>query len=252
MKSTPVPIIFTLDQIAQLDQSRIPEHIAIIPDGNRRWAKSKDSSAETGHREGADTIMEVVKAGKELGIKAITIYLFSTENWNRPQQEVAALMWLLQSYLMIQSQTMIDNGIRLQTIGDFSRLPASVLKTIQTTKQKTADCHHIDMILAINYGGRDDIRRAVRALVRDASEGLIKEEDVNESLISGYLDTAHWKDPDLLIRTSGELRISNFLLWQISYAEIYMANVLWPDFTPAHLLEALIDYQKRHRRHGGA
>lgn len=243
--------IYTSDETAHLYGSRIPEHIAIIPDGNRRWAKQRNSSSEAGHQKGADTIMDIVKASKELGVKVITFYLFSTENWKRSKEEFAFLMYLLQSFLIRQKQSMIDNGIRLQTIGDLTRLPSNALQTVQATKEATADCDKIDMVLALNYGGRDDIRRAVKNLVKDAVNGLVKEDDVTESLISNYLDTMHWKDPDLLIRTSGELRVSNFLLWQISYSEIYVADVFWPDFTPRHLLEAIDNFQKRQRRHGG-
>lgn len=243
--------IFTEEEIALLDKNRIPNHIAIIPDGNRRWAKNKHSLTELGHREGADTIMDIVKAGKELGVKVITIYLFSTENWSRPQEEIACLMWLLQSYLIEQKQTMIDNQIRLQTIGDLSRIPPQVVETIQSTKNATADCDKIEMVFALNYGGRDDIRRGVQSLVNDVRNGLIQGE-ITEALISSYLDTAPWGDPDLLIRTSGELRLSNFLLWQISYAEIFVADVLWPDFDAQYLLKALINFQKRQRRLGGA
>lgn len=243
--------IFSPEDVALLDKNRIPNHIAIIPDGNRRWAKEKNTSSESGHREGADTIMDIVKAGKELGIKVITFYLFSTENWARPQEEVAALMWLLQSYLIEQKQLMIDEGISLQTIGDLTRFHPLVLDTILETKAATEACDKIEMVFALNYGGRDDIRRAIQKVGRDLAKGLIQEADVTESLISRYLDTAHWKDPDLLIRTSGEIRISNFLLWQISYAEIFVTQTLWPNFTSRHLLEALIDFQKRQRRHGG-
>lgn len=237
-------------QISLLDKTQIPRHIAIIPDGNRRWAKQKQSLAESGHREGADTIMDTVKASKELGIKVVTIYLFSTENWNRPQEEIAGLMWLLQCYLIEQKQTMVDNQIRLQTIGDLSRLPPSVMESIEDTKNATKDCDKIEMVFALNYGGRDDIRRGVQALIKDVQGGKIHEE-ISEALISSYLDTAPWGDPDLLIRTSGELRISNFLLWQISYAEIFIIDILWPDFNSEHLLTALLDFQQRHRRLGG-
>lgn len=242
---------FSQEEIALLDKTRVPHHVAIIPDGNRRWAKKKHSPTEEGHREGIDTIMEVVKAGKELGVKIITFYLLSTENWNRSKQEIAALMWLLQTYLINQQKTMIQNGIRLQTIGDLSRFPPHLLQTIEETKCATSSCNKIEMVFALNYGGRDDIRRGFQALLEDYSKNLFNATDVNELLISRYLDTAQWKDPDLLIRTSGELRISNFLLWQISYSEIYVTNVLWPDFTPKHFLEALMNFQKRDRRLGG-
>lgn len=242
---------FHPSQLARLDKAKIPKHIAIIPDGNRRWAKKRLSSIQEGHREGADTLMEIVKAAKELEIEKITFYSFSTENWNRAEDEVTALMLLFTTYLMEQCDEMIQCGIRLETIGDASGLPPYLLQTISETKRATKECHDITLILALNYGSRDEICRAFKEMLEDYDRKQLKKEDVNERTISRYLDTGEWCDPELLIRTSGELRVSNFLLWQISYAEIHAAPVLWPDFTPQHLIEALVDYQGRQRRWGG-
>jgi undecaprenyl diphosphate synthase len=243
---------FHPSQLALLDRSRIPRHIAIIPDGNRRWAKKRLSSIHEGHREGADTLMEIVKAAQELDIKGITFYSFSTENWNRPPEEVMALMALFTTYLTEQREEMVQSGIKLETIGDLTPLPACLRETIHATKVATQDCNKISLILALNYGSRNEICRAFRAILDDYDQRYLSKEEINEATISRYLDTYPWGDPDLLIRTSGELRVSNFLLWQISYSEIHVAPVLWPDFTPQHLIEAILDFQGRQRRWGGA
>lgn len=243
---------FHPSQLALLDRSRIPQHIAIIPDGNRRWAKKRLSTIHEGHREGADTLMEIVKAAQELDIKGITFYSFSTENWNRPPEEVMALMALFTTYLTEQREEMVQSGIKLETIGDLTPLPSYLRETIHATKVATQDCNKISLILALNYGSRNEICRAFRAILDDYDQRCLSKEEINEATISRYLDTYQWGDPDLLIRTSGELRVSNFLLWQISYSEIHVAPVLWPDFTPQHLIEAILDFQGRQRRWGGA
>ncbi len=242
---------FHPSQLARLDRSRIPQHIAIIPDGNRRWAKKRLSSIHEGHREGADTLMEIVKAAQELEIKGLTFYSFSTENWNRPPEEVMALMALFTTYLTEQCEEMVQSGIKLETIGDLTPLPHFLRQVIHETKVATQDCNKISLILALNYGSRNEICRAFRAMLDDYEQQSLKKEEINEETISRYLDTHKWGDPDLLIRTSGELRVSNFLLWQISYSEIHVAPVLWPDFTPQHLIEAIVDFQGRQRRWGG-
>jgi undecaprenyl diphosphate synthase len=243
--------LFTSADLALLTQ-HIPRHVAIIPDGNRRWAKQQKKCFDLGHQAGADNIIEIVKAAKALGVKAVTFYLFSTENWTRSKIEVNALMWLLQKFLRDNVREMQEEGVRLRTIGDIHSLPKDALSSVQETMQATADCGEIDMVLALNYGARDEIRRAVRLIVHDYSMGKVQKEDVTEKLISSYLDTTPWGDPELLIRTSGEMRISNFLLWQLSYTEIYVSKLLWPDFKARDLLDAIIDFQKRERRLGGA
>lgn len=243
---------FHPSELTRLDPARIPKHIAIIPDGNRRWAKKRLSTVNEGHREGADTLMETVKAAKELGVEKITFYSFSTENWNRPQEEVLALMALFACYLTEQREEMIQSEIRVETIGDLSALPTFLREVIHETKIATKHCDKVDLILALNYGSRNEMCRAFQAMLEDYDRRLLTKDDINEETISQYLDTNKWKDPDLLIRTSGELRVSNFLLWQISYTEIHVAPVLWPDFTPHHLIDAIVDFQSRDRRWGGA
>ncbi|HEV8051333.1 MAG TPA: polyprenyl diphosphate synthase [Parachlamydiaceae bacterium] len=250
MQETPTAI-FSPEQLAAINKSKIPRHVAIIPDGNRRWAKSQQEGSEKGHEAGAGTLIEIVKAGKALGIKALTFYLFSTENWTRPQEEVAALMWLLQEFLKEQCAEMVAEGVRLQTIGNLDALPQEVLTVLEETIAATAHCNQIDMILALNYGSRDEIRRAFHHIIDHYDAGKFQKEDVTEKLISSYLDTKPWGDPDLLIRTSGEMRVSNFLLWQLSYTEIYVTELLWPEFKPKDLFDAVADFQKRERRLGG-
>jgi len=242
---------FHPSQLARLDRSRIPRHIAIIPDGNRRWAKKRFSTADEGHREGADTLMEIVKAAKELEIKGITFYSFSTENWNRSPEEVFALMLLFATYLTEQREEMARSGIKLETIGNIQELPPFLQQVILETKLATQTCDKITLILALNYGSRDELCRAFRSMLSDVESQLLTKEEINEQTVARYLDTYRWGDPDLLIRTSGELRISNFLLWQLSYTEIHVAPVLWPDFNPEHLLNAILDFQGRKRRWGG-
>lgn len=243
---------FTKEQLGGLDPQSTPRHIAIIPDGNRRWARNQNMSHDEGHREGANGLIEIVKAAKDLGVKAITFYLFSTENWTRPEDEVDALMWLLHNFMIDQRKAMLEEGIRVNTIGDLKRLPEYVQNTIHETKQDTIRCDQINMIMALNYGSRDEIRRALASIVEDVENQKINKEDITEELIASYLDTAPWGDPDLLIRTSGEMRVSNYLLWQISYSEVYVTDVLWPDFQPKDLFEAIQEFQTRERRLGGS
>lgn len=239
--------IYHPTQLVNFNLARTPRHVAIIPDGNRRWAKKRQASNQEGHREGADVLMDVVRAAKELGIKYITFYAFSTENWERPPIEVEALMALIASYLVVEKEEMIANGVRLQTIGDIEKTPEFLQEAILESKEATKDCNDIELILAINYGARDELRRAVSKMLEDQ----INPQQLTEKIMTGYLDTHQWPDPDLLIRAGGELRVSNFLLWQLSYTEIYSSPVFWPDFNSMHLLEAVLDYQNRDRRLGG-
>lgn len=243
--------LFSPQQLARIDLIRVPHHIAIIPDGNRRWAEQRMAMPQDGHKSGADSLLPIVRGAKELGIKVLTFYTFSTENWLRGAEEVDALMLLLESYLAEQREPMRLEGVRLHTIGAVDGLPAAVREALELTKLATAGGTHIDIVLALNYGGRNELCRAFRRLAADCVEGRCTAEQIDEKLIASYLDTAELCDPDLLIRTSGEHRLSNFLLWQMSYAEIVFSEVLWPDFTPLHLLEAVEHYQKRQRR-GGA
>lgn len=240
---------FTDEQLDAIKRYPLPTHIAIIPDGNRRWAMRRAATAIFGHERGADTLTTVVEAAKELGIKALTVYTFSTENWQRPQDEIKALMWLFERYVRRQEPTMLREGTRLMTIGDLSKIPDSVRQAFDDVKRSTAHCTDIDLILAINYGGRNEICRAFNTILADVENGKINGE-IDEATIARYLDTAPWGDPQLLIRTSGELRISNFLVWQLAYTEFYLANVLWPEFSPQHLYDAVLSFQQRERRLG--
>ena len=250
--STINEIHFDPSILAKLDTTHIPKHIAFIPDGNRRWAKKRMTSTKEGHREGADILMDTVKAALELGVQEVTFYAFSTENWTRPQEEIDALMALYTHYLMSQCEEMVRIGVKLETIGDIAALPPFLLQTINGTKEATKDSTKIRLILAFNYGSRNELCRAFKDILKDLEQGKLTHTDISETTISNYLDTRHFNDPELLIRTSGEMRVSNFLLWQISYTEIHVSPVLWPEFTPQHLLDAIIDYQGRERRWGGA
>ncbi len=243
--------IYTPDDFSLLDLSRIPRHVAIIMDGNRRWAKRQGLPAVIGHWKGAETLMKIVRSASELGIKALTVYSFSTENWNRDKEEIDALMHLFRIYLEKERQSMASEGVRLEAIGDLSRLPPFVLRELELSKSATAHGKKIDLVLAINYGGRDDIRRAFLSMLEDCEKGKLTKDQVSEKLICQYLDTAQWPDPDLLIRTSGEKRQSNFLLWQLCYSEFYHTDVLWPEFDEQDLLQAVRDHQLRQRRLGG-
>lgn len=238
---------YTEDQLKNLDLNKIPKHIAMILDGNRRWARAKEKGkAIEGHRTGANVLIDVLKAAKELGIKYMTLYTFSTENWMRDPAEVLGLIWLSETYIREQTPEMVKNQIRFHTIGDISKFPDSLQEAIQEAKLLTRDCTGMQVISAMNYGARDEIRRAVSRIIGDK----VPSESITEDLIASYLDTAPFPDPELLIRTGGEDRISNFLLWQLSYAEFYTSETLWPEFSPAALLEAVFDYQKRERRLG--
>lgn len=241
---------FSDKELAGVNFARIPRHIAIIMDGNRRWAKLRELNPIQGHRQGADTLTETVRASAELGVETITAFAFSTENWLRTKQEIDGLMYLFEAYLIQQKEKMFEEGIRLHVIGSPENLPSSLVKTLKETENYTQSCRRINLVLALNYGGRDAIRRAFCLILEDFEKGKIKKEEVTESLISHYLDFHGFKDPDLLIRTSGAMRISNFLLWEISYSEIIIQDVLWPDFTERNLLDAVLEYQNRERRGG--
>lgn len=242
--------MFDQKRLEKLDPKNIPSHVAIIPDGNRRWAKTFISGIN-GHEMGASIVTDIVKAAKKLGVSALTIYTFSTENWKRPKIEVKSLLALLQKYLTNQEEKLVEAGVRLHTIGDLSPFPQKILKSLEKTKNATKEGTDIDFILALNYGGRQELVRVMKQIAKECQEGALEEKGITEKTISDRLDTAKWGDPQLFIRTSGEMRVSNFLLWQISYTELHMTDVLWPDFRPDHLLDALLDYQKRNHR-GGA
>ena len=234
----------------EIDKDNLPKHIAIIMDGNGRWAKKKLLNRISGHMKGVNAVREVVTACRELGIKILTLYAFSIENWRRPKEEVKALMGLLKDYLLKEREEMIQNTIRLSAIGRLEDLPPDVQATLQETMRMTKDCNGMILNLALSYGGRSEILHAVEGILSDFQKGKIKPQEINPERFSHYLWTWGIPDPDLLIRTSGEFRISNFLLWQIAYTELYVTETLWPDFDRKELLKAIADYQSRERRFG--
>jgi len=236
--------------MTMIDPNRLPRHIAIIMDGNGRWAKKKSLSRISGHMKGVDAVKEVVTACRELGIKVLTLYAFSIENWKRPAEEVTALMKLLREYLIKESEEMIQNNIRLNAIGRLEDLPSDVQDVLKETMEKTEKCDGMTLNLALSYGGRSEILHAIHEILSDFRKGRIQSEEMSIQRFSQYLWTKGLPDPDLLIRTSGELRVSNFLLWQIAYTELYVTETLWPDFDRDELLKAIADYQSRERRFG--
>ncbi len=228
----------------------IPRHIAVIMDGNGRWAKERGLPRRDGHRAGAESVREVTDACIDLGVKFLTVYAFSSENWNRPETEIKALMDLLDRFLVDKAKDLKKQNIRLAAIGQLDRLPAKTRKLLDKIIAQTADHTAMTLVLALSYGGREEIVAAARSLAIDAAAGTIQPEQITSELFASRLQTAGIPDPDLLIRTSGEMRVSNFLLWQISYAEIVIVKKFWPDFHKTDLLEAVAEYQRRHRRFG--
>jgi len=233
-----------------LDADRLPRHVAIIMDGNGRWAKKKKKPRLYGHKVGADSVSDIVEACREIGIRYLTLYAFSSENWQRPAQEVTGLMSILKRYLESELPRMQKNDIRLVSIGDHNRLPDSVRAALENTVAATSSNSQLTLNLALSYGGRDELVRAVRKICHQCLGGELEPENISDVTISENLDTFGIPDPDLLIRTGGEARLSNFLLWQASYAEIYFTDVMWPDFRKEVFLQALTDYQVRERRFG--
>ena len=230
---------------------KIPQHIAIILDGNGRWAKAKGMPRNYGHTAGAKNVETVCQAAHDLGVKYVTMYAFSTENWNRPEGEVEALMKLLESYLKNCIKTADKNNMRVRVIGDTTRLSERFQERIRELEAASAKNDGLNLQIAINYGSRDEMTRAMRRMSEDVVAGKRKPEEITESVFEEYLDTAGIPDPDLLIRTSGELRLSNFLLWQLAYSEFYFTDVPWPDFHKEELERAIEAYNKRDRRFGG-
>ncbi|MDF1697064.1 MAG: isoprenyl transferase [Saprospiraceae bacterium] len=236
--------------ISNIDKNKLPSHIAVIMDGNGRWAKMHGKPRVFGHKNGVKSVREVSEAAAELGIKYLTLYAFSTENWSRPAIEIAALMGLLVETIRKEVSTLNENNIKLISIGDISKLPAKSYKALLEGIEKTKNNTGLTLILALNYSSRWEITNTVKKLAHEVKEGRIDPEDINEHLISANLNTATIPDPELLIRTSGEQRISNYLLWQIAYSELYFTNVYWPDFRKTHFYEAIINFQNRERRFG--
>ena len=234
----------------QIDKARLPRHIAIIMDGNGRWAKRQGLARVFGHKRGVETVHNITVAATELGIEYLTLYTFSTENWNRPKEEIDALMALLVDTIVKETPTLMENNVRLLTIGDLDRLPEATRKKFVGCIEQTSKNTGLSMVIALSYSARWEITHAVRTAVARAQAGELRPEDVNEQLVSSLMTTADMPDPDLLIRTSGELRISNFLLWHLAYSELYFTDCLWPDFTAEELYRAIVDYQNRERRFG--
>ena len=229
---------------------KLPQHLAIIMDGNGRWARERNLSRIEGHRAGAESVRTIVRACRRIGIPILTLYAFSKENWQRPSREVQALWRLLSRYLKSELDEMMDNAIRLNTIGDIQELPESVNRLLVETMDKTASNQEMILNLALSYGGRSEIVRAAQNLAAACVAKQLEPADIDEVMLSKNMYTADMPDPDLLIRTSGEQRISNFLLWQMAYTEIYVSPIYWPDFREPQLMEALADYQRRERRFG--
>lgn len=236
--------------IEQIDKERLPQHVAIIMDGNGRWAKAKGKDRSFGHQEGVVSVRKVVEAAKNIGLKYLTMYTFSNENWNRPEVEVQALMSLLVIAIQRETPDLMKNNVRLMAVGNLNRLPADAYATLQDCIAKTASNTGTTVILAISYSSRWEITEAVKQLVEEVQEMKIHPNDITEAVVSDHLTTKGIPDPDLLIRTGGEQRISNFLLWQLSYAEFYFTEVFWPDFREEELYGAILYYQQRERRFG--
>lgn len=222
----------------------IPQHIAIIMDGNGRWAMNRDLSRVEGHKKGIEVVEDITIACRDLGVKYLTLYAFSDENWDRPVEEVKALMELLVKFLKLKRQKLIDNGIRLRSIGDNDRLPDEVRQALTDTEKATAHATDMTLIVALSYGSRTELCRSIKRMIDSGVK------DITPEKLTQFLDTAEFPDPDLLIRTSGEQRVSNFLLWQIAYSEFYFTETLWPDFTKTDLEKAIQDYRQRERRFG--
>ena len=234
-----------------INLDKVPAHIAIIMDGNGRWAKSRFMPRTYGHKVGVETIRKVVKECSRLGVKYLTLYAFSTENWKRPKEEVSALMGLLVKYLRNELEELHKNNVKILTIGDISKLPQVCIEELDFAKEKTKDNRGLVMSLALNYGGRNDLVNAVKNISQEVVDGKISVDDIGDDLISSYLSTKESPDPDLVVRTSGEQRLSNFLLWELAYSEFYFTDIHWPDFDEKELQKAIFAYQSRDRRFGG-
>ncbi len=235
---------------SSLINERIPRHVAIIMDGNGRWAQSRGISRNEGHKKGLDSLRTVVRSASDLGIRWLTLYAFSLENWSRPKLEVASLMGLLERYLELEIDEVMEKGIQLRSIGRPDRLPTKLRKQVDDAIERTRNNSNMTLVFALSYGGRSEIVDATRKLLRDAELGKIDPESIDEKTFAAYLYDPEVPDPDLLIRTGAELRVSNFLLWQIAYTEIYSTGVMWPDFSERDLMDAIRDYQSRERRFG--
>ena len=238
-------------ELVPLDSARIPQHIAIIMDGNGRWAQKRGLPRTFGHKAGAEVLREILTDATDIGVRVLTAYAFSTENWRRPTEEVSFLMELFSTYLDNEVDRLVEQQVRLRFIGNKQRLGAELQKRIEHAEQKTAQGTAIDLNLAVDYGGRAEIVHATRRLLQEVLDAHLSVEDIDEAQFAKRLFTSGQPDPDLLIRPGGDMRISNFLLWQLAYAELWVTDTLWPDFTPRHFRQAIFDYQQRDRRFGG-
>ena len=234
----------------QIKQDQVPEHVAIIMDGNGRWAQQKGELRIFGHTSGVESVREALSAAGEIGVKYLTLYAFSTENWNRPKEEVDALMDLLVKSISTEIESLHKNEVRLKTIGDISNLPLSCQNALTEAVEKTSNNKKVTLILALSYSSRWEITNAITKIAKQIEGNKLESGKINEDLISSYLSTAEYPDPELLIRTSGENRISNFLMWQMAYTELFFTDTLWPDFKKESFFEAIVDYQNRERRFG--
>ena len=236
--------------LEKIRNKKIPSHIAIIMDGNGRWAKERGLDRAYGHQEGVSAVRRVVEAADKIGVNYLTMYAFSVENWNRPDEEVDALMELMVYAIVKETPDLIKQGVRLAAIGDYNRLPAKAKAALDKSLKETANGENITMILALSYSSKWEITEALKQIVVDIKENQLTPDEINEETLSNYLTTKGIPDPDLLIRTGGEKRISNFLLWQLAYSELYFTDTYWPDFDKEHLYKAILDYQCRERRFG--
>ncbi len=243
-------LILYMDFKSQVNTLKLPEHVAVIMDGNGRWAQQKGYERVFGHKNGVGSVRNISEAAAEIGVKYLTLYSFSKENWNRPENEVNALMGLLVETINSEMDTLIKNQIRLRIIGDLNSLPKKVTKNLSNAIDKTSGNKRMDLILALSYGSKWEIINAIKQIAEKIKKEKIQPEDINEDVFSKHLTTANIPNPELLIRTGGEKRVSNFLLWQISYTELYFTDVLWPDFQKNHFYEALVEFQNRKRRFG--
>lgn len=240
-----------MEKVIDGEKLNIPEHVAIIMDGNGRWAKKRLMPRNFGHKAGAKVVEQICEDAHNLGIKYLTVYAFSTENWKRSVEEVSGIMNLLRNYLVDSIERASKNNMRVRIIGDRTALDDDIVDKIKNLEEKTKDYDGLTFTIALNYGGRDELRRSIQAIAQDVKDNKLSTDDIDESLISSYLDTKDIPDPDLMIRTSGEVRLSNYLIWQLAYSEFCFLDVLWPDFTIEDLKDAIRYYNKKERRYGG-
>ncbi|WP_108820979.1 isoprenyl transferase [Dysgonomonas sp. Marseille-P4361] len=239
-----------MSYLDQIDKIRIPQHIAVIMDGNGRWAKQRNLDRTFGHKEGVSAVRRIIEAASIAQVSYITLYTFSTENWNRPEEEVKALMSLMIQAVAKETPDLVKNNVRVKVIGDVSRLPEDTKEALQYCLETTAPCTGVTVILALSYSSKWEITEAIKNIAKDVNSKAINIDDINETLIDSYLETKEIPNPDILVRTGGELRISNFLLWQIAYSELYFTDELWPDFNEESFYKAIVDFQSRERRFG--